>query len=89
MATLGSKKRWIIILCIMVLVIVWAWQSWQGPRVESYVIQQQPLVQTVVASGRLENVSRSEIGSEISGVVLERRVQEGDKIAVGDVFLGT
>ncbi|WP_122902295.1 efflux RND transporter periplasmic adaptor subunit [Acinetobacter sp. B51(2017)] len=64
-----------------------AWRSWQGPVVSTYIVKQQPLVQTVVASGRLENVSRTEIGSEISGIVLERRVQEGDQIQVGDLLL--
>ena len=68
---------------MVLLVVVFAWRNWQGPVVNTYTVKQQPLVQTVVASGRLENVSRS----EISGVVLERRVQEGDQVQIGDVLL--
>jgi HlyD family secretion protein len=82
-----SKKNWIIALLLILLIAVFAWPGWQGPVVSTYTVRQQPLVQTVVASGRLENVSRTEIGSEISGVVLERRVQEGDQIQVGDLLL--
>lgn len=82
-----SKKIWIIAVVLILLMAVLAWRSWQGPIVSIYTVKQQPLVQTVVASGRLENVSRTEIGSEISGVVLERRVQEGDQIQVGDLLL--
>ena len=87
MIAFSSKKNWIIALLLILLIAVWAWHSWQGPVVSTYTVKQQHLVQTVVASGRLENVSRSEIGSEISGVVLERRVQEGDQIQVGDLLL--
>lgn len=87
MAASSSKKNWMIAVVVTLIMGLWAWHSWQGPVVSTYTVQQQPLVQTVVASGRLENVSRSEIGSEISGVVLERRVQEGDQIQVGDVLV--
>ena len=87
MIAFRSKKNWIIALLLILLIAVFAWRGWQGPVVSTYTVRQQPLVQTVVASGRLENVSRTEIGSEISGVVLERRVQEGDQIQVGDLLL--
>lgn len=46
-----------------------------------------PLVQTVVATGRVVAVSNTDIGSEISGVVLERRVAEGEQVAAGDLLL--
>ena len=87
MAASSNKKIWMIAVVVTLIMGLWAWRSWQGPVVSTYTVQQQPLVQTVVASGRLESVSRSEIGSEISGVVLERRVQEGDQVQVGDVLV--
>lgn len=87
MVASGSKKIWIIAVVLILLMAILAWYSWQGPVVSTYIVKQQSLVQTVVASGRLENVSRTEIGSEISGIVLERRVQEGDQIQVGDLLL--
>lgn len=60
---------------------------WQGPQVQGYTVEQIPLVQTVVATGRVVTVSRTQIGSEITGVVLERRVEEGDIVAPGDTLL--
>jgi len=46
-----------------------------------------PLVQNVVATGRVATVSRADIGSELAGVVLERRVQEGDQVKPGDLLV--
>ena len=60
---------------------------WQGPQVQGYHIASMPLVQTVVATGRVVTVARAQIGSEITGVVLERRVQEGDAVQPGDILL--
>lgn len=87
MAVLRSKK-YLFFAALIVGVVLWLlWRNLQGPIVSTYTVEQKPLVQTVVASGRLENVSRSEIGSQISGVVLERRVDEGQQVQAGDVLL--
>jgi HlyD family secretion protein len=64
----------------------WAWGRIQGPRMEAYVVQSQPLVQTVVATGRVVSVSRAQVGSQITGVLTERRVEEGDVVAPGDIL---
>lgn len=64
-----------------------AFRWWQGPLLPSYRISSMPLVQTVVATGRVVAVSNTEIGSEVSGVVLERLVQEGEQVAAGDLLL--
>ena len=60
---------------------------WQGPQVEVYAIEPMPLVQTVVAAGRVITESRTQVSSEVAGVVLERRVQEGDQVRAGDTLL--
>lgn len=61
-------------------------RAWQGPRLPGYQIRAQPLVQTVVATGRVVAVSRAQVGSQITGVVVERRVREGDRVQPGDVL---
>lgn len=61
-------------------------RQWQGPRLAAYRVDARPLVQTVVATGRVVSVSRAQVGSQISGVVAERRVREGDQVAPGDVL---
>lgn len=62
------------------------WRQWQGPMLPAYRLESRPLVQTVVATGRVVTPTRVQIGSEITAVVRERRVQEGDVVAVGDVL---
>lgn len=46
-----------------------------------------PLVQSVVATGQVITVSRAQVGSEVTGVVLERRVKEGDRVKPGDLLV--
>ncbi|MEZ5556031.1 efflux RND transporter periplasmic adaptor subunit [Haliea sp.] len=65
--------------------VFWLW--WRGPALPAYELAVMPLQQTVVASGRVAAVSRAQVGAEITGVVLERRVREGDRVAPGDVML--
>ena len=80
-------KPWIMIILLVLLVSFATYRWWQGPLLPSYEVVSSPLIQTVVASGRVEKVSRTQIGSEITGVVLERLVQEGDRVSRGDVLL--
>ena len=58
----------------------------RGPALPGYEVAAQPLVQTVVATGRVAAVSRAQVGSPVTGVVVERRVQEGDVVQPGDVL---
>ncbi|KAA0915667.1 efflux RND transporter periplasmic adaptor subunit [Psychrobacter sp. ANT_WB68] len=79
-----------LIVSALLLIIVsgfFAFRWWQGPLLPSYRISSMPLVQTVVATGRVVAVSNTDIGSEISGVVLKRLVQEGEQVAAGDLLL--
>ena len=80
-------KPWIMIILLVLLVSFATYRWWQGPLLPGYEVVSSPLIQTVVASGRVEKVSRTQIGSEITGVVLERLVQEGDRVSRGDVLL--
>lgn len=85
---LVTRYKPLIIIILLVLLVSFAtYRWWQGPLLPSYEVVSSPLIQTVVASGRVEKVSRTQIGSEITGVVLERLVQEGDRVYRGDVLL--
>lgn len=78
----------LLLLTAMALAIAYGTlRWWQGPQVQGYVITAMPLVQTVVATGRVVTESRTQIGSEITAVVLERLVQEGDTVMPGDTLL--
>ena len=58
----------------------------RGPGFAGYQVVSRPLVQTVVATGRVVAVSRAQVGSPVTGVMIERRVQEGDVVQPGDVL---
>ena len=61
-------------------------QKMAGPRLDAYQVVAQPLVQTVVATGRVTAPARVQVGSPITGVVLQRHVREGDQVRPGDVL---
>jgi len=84
----AAKPSSLLVLTLLILALgygILRW--WQGPQVEGYVINAMPLVQTVVATGRVVTESRAQISSEITAVVLERRVEEGDAVLPGDILL--
>jgi HlyD family secretion protein len=75
------------LIAVSGLVLLAVWRGLQGPALEAYRIDARPLVQSVVATGRVITTSRTQVGSEVTGVVVERRVQEGDRVKPGDVLL--
>jgi len=85
---LRAARYKILLIIGLILVVGYAvLRWWQGPVVAGYELQNMPLVQNVVATGRVATVSRAQVGSEVAGVVLERRVQEGDQVQPGDVLV--
>lgn len=78
----------ILLIIVLLLAVVFAlFRWWQGPVVPGYTLSAMPLVQNVVATGRVATVSRAQVGSEISAVVLQRLVQEGDQVKPGDLLV--
>lgn len=83
-----KRRVFLVIIAALLLVpLVWtlAFKS-LVPVLDGYEVVEQPLVQTVVATGRVTNVSRAQLGSPVTGVVVERRVREGDLVKPGDVL---
>lgn len=77
----------ILLALLLILLVGFAlFRWWKGPVMPSYTLDEMTLVQNVVATGRVATVSRATVGSEITGVVLERRVQEGDQVKPGDLL---
>jgi HlyD family secretion protein len=83
-------KRPLVVAAALVLAVGavgWvAVQKLRGPTFDGYRVEARPLVQTVVATGRVVAVSRAQVGSPVTGVLLERRVKEGDSVQPGDVL---
>ncbi len=84
--TKPGPKTWILVAVVLAAGAGLAWRSLQGPALPVYRLETRPLVQTVVATGRVVNHSRVQAGSEVTGIVIERRVKEGDRVAAGDVL---
>ncbi|MBC2769910.1 efflux RND transporter periplasmic adaptor subunit [Pusillimonas minor] len=87
MAKHSSRWKLFLGLGLVTAVGLWGWRAWQGPVVNGYQVEAAPLVQQVVATGRVVANSRAQVGSEITAVVVERRVREGDRVGRGDVLL--
>jgi HlyD family secretion protein len=83
------KRPYVLVAALVLVVGTVGWglvQKLRGPVLDGYRVAERPLVQTVVATGRLVAVSRAQVGSPVTGVVLERRVREGDAVQPGDVL---
>lgn len=84
--TIPRSVLWFSAVALVIVLAIF-WQLWRGPLIPAYQVQTSPLTQLVVATGRVISTSRVQVGTEITGVVTERRVQEGDRIAPGDILL--
>ena len=60
---------------------------WMGPLVQTEAVQRRDLLQTVVASGRVETPHRVDIGAQITGTVARVPVVEGQAVKAGDVLI--
>lgn len=77
----------ILLMAVSFLAFFALFRYWQGPQLPAYELQSASLIQNVVATGRVISTSRAQVGSEIAGIVTERRVKEGDRVKPGDVLI--
>ncbi len=61
--------------------------SRRGTAVQLVPVVRTGIVQSVVATGRLNAPARMDIGAEVTSTVLDVRVREGDRVKAGDVLL--
>ncbi|BCT89206.1 efflux RND transporter periplasmic adaptor subunit [Acinetobacter variabilis] len=81
------RYKYIVLILLLLLAAFGVFRWWQGPQVTGYTLELMPLVQSVVATGQVITVSRAQVGSEVTGVVLERRVKESDRVKPGDLLV--
>ena len=82
-----ARRSVLLVAGALLIGAIVAWRALRPPALPGYVVEERPLVQTVVATGRVISVARVQVGSEITATVAERRVQEGDRVAPGDVLV--
>lgn len=81
-ARAGWQQRWwlAVIVAGLSVVIYGIYRFWLGPQVLAYSVLRGELVQTVVASGRVETPLRVEIGSQLTSTVAAIPVMEGQTV---------
>lgn len=80
--------RWTVAVGLAVLLAaLGAVRALRGPEVEGLRVTRGPLVHRVVVSGRVSSPSRVVIASQVAGVVETVAVEEGQRVAPGQVLL--
>lgn len=87
MPMLRRLPWWLLAACLLALLAWVGTQRWLGPRVAAYRVQQRALLQDVVATGRVITPSRVNVASEITGTVVQRLVERGDRVRPGQLLL--
>ncbi len=84
-----NRRTWLLAAAAVAVALLAAWAlgRLRGPALPGYEVSAGPLVQDVVATGRVASPSRVAVGAEIAGLVRERRVTDGDRVAPGDVLV--
>jgi HlyD family secretion protein len=80
----GGKLLWgVLVLFLGAALLRW----WVGPQVQTEAVLRRDVLQTVVASGRVETPHRVNIGAQITGTVARVPVSEGQTVKAGDVLV--
>ncbi|MGV8805190.1 MAG: efflux RND transporter periplasmic adaptor subunit [Polaromonas sp.] len=82
LAKWGLLGAGVLLVAALALVV-----SQRGTLVQTVLVARTGIVQSVVATGRLNAPARMDIGAEVTATVLEVRVREGDRVKAGDVLL--
>ena len=85
------RKRTLILSILAIAaagaLVFWAWPRIFGETVTANRVERREVVQTVVATGRVETPSRVEISAQIAGVVAAILVVEGESVKAGQTLL--
>lgn len=76
-----------VLICVSAALTVFGVRRARGVTVEVIPVQTRPLVQTVIATGRVMSPARVDIGSVITGRVARVLVEEGDRVEAGQVLI--
>jgi len=80
----GGQLLWGLLVVVLAAVSL---RWWLGPQVQTESVQRHDLLQTLVASGRVETPHRVNIGAQITGTVARVPVSEGQVVQAGDVLV--
>jgi len=78
-----SKRGLVIALVVLGGLGLGGWRYAVGPRLTVVAATQQPLVQRVVASGRVQAPAKIQLGTQIGGVARQVHVEPGQGVVAG------
>jgi HlyD family secretion protein len=83
------RRRWLRIGAIVIVGLIalrFGWRALVPPAVPTMAVTRGPLVQTVVATGRVRADARARLGAQLTGTVIRVLVREGDTVRVGQLL---
>jgi HlyD family secretion protein len=89
-STPSVRTRWIRIAVLVVIGLVALRLSWRAlvpPAVPVLEVTRGPLVQAVVATGRVRADTRARVGAQVSGTVTRVLAREGDTVRTGQLLV--
>ena len=84
---LKTHSKQALLLVLLGLAVFFIAQKLRGPVVEVGLVQEGPIEQSIVVSGRVQAPNRIEIGSVITGRVVRVLVEEGAVVAPGQALI--
>jgi HlyD family secretion protein len=87
-STLRRPSRAVVLVVVVLLVAIAAVivRQRMGAPVEIATVIREDLRQSVVSTGRVIATARIELGAQVAGTVAEVAVEEGDRVAAGDLL---
>jgi HlyD family secretion protein len=83
-----SRQKWIFAAAVLTLLLTGGWLLQQrGAPVQVVAVQRSDLLQSVVATGRLNSPARIELAAEVTATVLSVQVREGDPVKAGQLLV--
>ena len=81
--------RWPLLTALLLLLFLayMGFQWWCGPVIDAEVVKKRDMVQTIVASGRVQNPNRIDISAQITSTVASVQVSEGQFVQQGQWLL--
>ncbi|MDO8300761.1 efflux RND transporter periplasmic adaptor subunit [Lacisediminimonas sp.] len=84
------RRTWtlLFILAVLIALAIAGWRTLQGPTITAWTVGKVNLVQTVVASGRVETPLRVDVGSQLTATVADVPVAQGQAVSKGQLLIG-
>jgi len=82
-----TRTQWVLVIALLAGVVALAIFARRGKPVEVVIVTQGPMLQSVVTTGRIASVARSEIASQGNARIEAILVREGDPVQAGQVLV--